>query len=110
MMSVDIPDDNKGGKDIIDLNQSHFVDTLRNQDKVLKECIEIYKGRTLEFLDVELDGSVTEILSTEITETTTKKAYGDSALKLSTNKGASVEWETDVSKDDLRASLLTLSA
>jgi hypothetical protein len=81
--------------------QSHFVDTHQNQDKVLKETFDIYKGGTLEFLDAELDGEVTEILSAEITETTTKKAYGDDALKLSTNKGASVEWEADVSEDDI---------
>jgi hypothetical protein len=50
---------------------------------------------------MELDGNITEILSTEITETTTLKAYGDNALKLSTNIGVSSEWEADVSRDDL---------
>jgi len=44
---------------------------------------------------------VTEILTTEITETTTKKAYGDNAFKLSTNKGVHLEWEADISHPDM---------
>jgi hypothetical protein len=61
----------------------------------------VYTGRTLEFLDSEFSGEVTAILSTEITETTTKKAHSDNALKLSTNKGIHTEWEVQISEDDL---------
>jgi len=52
------------------------VDTHHNQDKVLKESFTLFKGRSLAFLDNNLTGEVTEVLSTEITETKTKKAYG----------------------------------
>jgi hypothetical protein len=78
-----------------------IVDTLRNQDKVLKESFALYKGRSLDFLDSNLTGEVTEILNTEMTETTTKKAYADNALKLSTGKGIHHEWEADISEDDM---------
>jgi len=77
------------------------VDTLHNQDKVFKESFTLFKGGSLDFLDKELTGEVTDILSTEITETTTKKSYSDNALKLSTNIGIHNEWESQVSEDDL---------
>jgi len=63
--------------------QNHSVDTLHNQDKVLKESFSLFKGGSLDFLDKELSGQVTDVLSVEITETTTKKAYGDNAFKMS---------------------------
>lgn len=69
------------------LSQSYSVNTHHNQDKVLKESFNLFKGGSLDFLDTGLLGEVTEILNTEITETTTKKAYVDNALKMSTNKG-----------------------
>ena len=77
------------------------VDTLHNQDKVFKESFTLFKGGSLDFLDKELTGEVTDILSTEITETTTKKSYSDNALKLSTNIGIHNEWESQVSEGDL---------
>jgi len=77
------------------------VDTHHNQDKVLKESFALFKGRSLDFLDSNLSGEVTEILNTEITETTTKKAYADNALKLSTGNGVHHEWEVDISEDDI---------
>jgi uncharacterized protein YerC len=78
-----------------------LVDTLHNQDKVLKESFALYKGRSLDFLDSHLAGEITEILNTEMTETTTKKAYADNALKLSTGKGIHRDWEADISEDDM---------
>ena len=77
------------------------IDTLHNQDKVLKESFTLFKGRSLAFLDNELSGEVTEILGTEITETVTKKAHVDNALRLSTNNGVHHEWEAHVSEDDM---------
>jgi len=77
------------------------IDTLRNQDKVLKESINLFIGGSIDFLDKDLSGEVTEILSTEKTETITRKAYADSALKLSSNLGVHTEWEADINKDDL---------
>jgi uncharacterized lipoprotein YddW (UPF0748 family) len=82
-------------------DQGRIVDTHQNQDKVLKESFTLFKGGSLDFLDKELDGEVTEVLSTEFTETTTKKAYSDKALKMSTNKGIHTEWQVDVYEDDI---------
>ena len=81
--------------------QGHYIDTLHNQDKVLKESISLFIGGSLEFLDTQISGKVTDILSTEITETTTKKAYADNALKLDTNEGLHIEGEVHISKDDM---------
>ena len=81
--------------------QGRIVDTLHNQDKVFKESFTLFKGGSLDFLDKDLSGEVTDILSTEFTETTTKKSYSDNALKLSTNMGIHNEWEADVSEDDM---------
>ena len=53
--------------------KSHYVNIHHNQDKVLKESFSLFKGSSLEFLDEDLSGEVTEVLGTEITETTTKK-------------------------------------
>ena len=82
-------------------NQSRIVDKHTNQDKVWKESLSLFTGGSLEFLHEELSGEVTDILSTEITETTTKKAYSDNALKLSTNKGVHTEWEAHINEDDI---------
>jgi len=83
------------------VSQSRYVDTHHNQDKVLKESLSLFKGGTLDFLDEDLAGEVTDILSPEITETTTKKAYADNALKLSTNMGVHTESEVHISEDDM---------
>ncbi|MCL1842326.1 MAG: hypothetical protein FWF79_00780, partial [Defluviitaleaceae bacterium] len=85
-------------------NQSRRVDKLHNQDKVLKESLDLYNGGSLEFLDAELSGKVTDILSTEITETTTKKSSADKAFKVlekGVYEGVHKEWEADVAEDDM---------
>ena len=78
-----------------------YIDTDKNQDKVLKESFSLYKGGSLEFLDEELNGEITDILSPEKTETTTSKSYSDKILKLSNNTGLHIEWESDINTDDL---------
>jgi hypothetical protein len=86
-------------------NQSRIVDMLHNQDKALKESLDLYNGGTLDFLDADLSGEITDILSTEYTETTTKKSYADKALKVRINgayEGLHKEWEADISLDDLK--------
>ena len=83
-------------------SQGRIVNTLHNQDKVFKESFTLFKGGSLKFLDKEFTGEVTEILNTEITETTTKKSFGDNALKLSSNKGIHNEWEVQVREDDMK--------
>jgi hypothetical protein len=85
--------------------KSRIVDMLHNQDKTLKESLDLYNGGTLDFLDNDLSGEVTDILSTEFTETTTKKSYADKALKVRINgayEGLHKEWEADISLDDLK--------
>ena len=61
--------------------KGHVVNILRNQDNVFKESFSVFKGGSLDFLDEDLSGEVTDILSTEFTETSTKKSYSDNALK-----------------------------
>jgi len=82
--------------------QTHIVDTHQNKDKVLKESLSLFKGNSLDFLDEDLTDEVSDILSTEITETVTKKAYADNAFKLSGNKGLHVEGEAALSMDDIK--------
>ena len=78
------------------METQHHIDTFQNQDKVLKESLDLFKGESLGFLDEEYVGEVTEILSTELTETTTKKAYADKALKLMNNTGLHTEYEAHI--------------
>jgi hypothetical protein len=85
--------------------QARIVDMLHNQDKVLKESLDLYNGGTLDFLDIDLSGMITDILSTEVTETTTKKSYADKALKILVNgvyEGLHQEWEAEISQKDLK--------
>ena len=79
-----------------------YIDSQYNQDKVLKESLSIFKGKSLDFLDIDLSGEITEVLGVEITETITKKAYADNALKLSNNTGVHHEWEAEINKADIK--------
>ena len=79
----------------------HFIDSEKRMDKVFKESLDLFKGRSLSFLDQELSDKVEDILSTEITQTTTKKSYADYALKLSGNKGLHSEWQAEVRMNDI---------
>jgi len=81
--------------------QAHKVDEYHNQDKTLKESLSLFIGGSLDFLDEDLSGEVTDILSTEFTETSTKKAYADGFFKLSTNMGIHTEWEAHIDRNDL---------
>lgn len=86
-------------------NQIRVVDILHNQDKVLKESLDLYNGSTLEFLDAELSGEVTAILGTEFTETTTKKSFADKAFEVINNgvrEGIHKEWEAGITKADMQ--------
>jgi len=77
------------------------IDTYQNQDKVFKESMEIFRGGTLEFLGLADQGIIEDILSTEITETATKKAYADKVFRVSNNKGLHIEWEASVNISDM---------
>jgi len=85
-------------------NQSRVVDMLHNQDKVLKESLDLYNGCSLEFLDAELSGKVTAILGTELTETTTKKSFADKAFEVingGVREGIHKEWQAKITQDDM---------
>jgi hypothetical protein len=85
-------------------NQNRIVDMLHNQDKVLKESLDLYNGSSLDFLDVELSGKVTAILGTEFTETTTKKSFADKAFEVIKNgvrEGVHKEWQAKIKQDDM---------
>jgi len=88
-------------QEIKKMEMQHHIDIFQNQDKVLKESFALFKGESLGFLDEEFADVVTEILSTELTETTTKKAYADNALKLQSNKGLHTECEAHISPQDM---------
>ena len=78
-----------------------MVNAHQNQDKVFKESMELFKGASLDFLGLNNQGIIEDILSGEITETTTKKAHADKVFRVSGNKGLNAEWEADVSSDDM---------
>ena len=77
------------------------INTHHSKDKVFKESLDIFKDSTLSFLDPALDQPIVEILSVEITETTTKKAYADTAFKLADGTGMTLDWEDQVTMPDL---------
>ena len=76
------------------------IDKVHNKDKVFKESLSLYKGRTFNFLRLDLP-EITEMLSSEITEVKTVKAFADKVFKLANGKGLHMEWEADLSKDDM---------
>ena len=70
-----------------------------NYDFVLKEVLSLYTNQSLEFLGI--DAKVKELLNTENVEVEIRKSINDQVLKLDTNTGLDLEWEADVSSDDL---------
>ena len=66
-----------------------MIDTYHNQDKVFKEALDLFINQNLGFFGIKQ--TITEILSTETTETTTKKSFADNAFKTSTNEGVHFE-------------------
>ncbi|MCL1996012.1 MAG: hypothetical protein FWG63_07400 [Defluviitaleaceae bacterium] len=77
----------------MEINKHH------NQDKVFKEALDLFLNKSLDFFGIEQ--ILTEILSTETTETTTKKSFADNAFKTATNEGVHFESEADISEADL---------
>ena len=80
----------------------HIINTDKAQDKILKESFSVFKNGSLAFLDEELNSEVEDLLSTEITETSTKKAFADFAFKLKDGRGIHIEWEVDINKEDIK--------
>lgn len=76
------------------------IDALHNKDKVFKESLDLFIDRSLDFFDLP-EYTPVESLSTEITETSTKKAFTDFVFKLKSGKGCNLEWEDSITYDDL---------
>ena len=78
----------------------NFTKLAHNKDSVFKDSFTIFLDKSLEFLDADLAGQISEILSPE---TTAVETIGDFAVKVTNKKrifGVHNEFETDVSKDD----------
>ncbi|MCL1997989.1 MAG: hypothetical protein FWG65_04395 [Turicibacter sp.] len=58
------------------------IDTRNSKDKVLKESLSLYKGGTLDFLDVALKGKILAVLNTEVTEENSMILEGNLAIKV----------------------------
>ena len=74
-----------------------MIDSLHNQDKVIKEALELFIGKSLDFFGINY--TPTEILDTEIIET--KKSFGDKAFATAEKMGLHFESEAKLSKDDI---------
>ena len=80
----------------------HIVDKYHSEDKVFKQSFNIFKGKSLDFLDSEMNDNIIEVLTNEYTETKTKKQFTDLVFKLSDTKGRHHEWEHEISIEDLK--------
>ena len=65
---------------------NHKINTYHSEDKIFKESFNIFKGKSLGFLDSEMGDNIIEVLTNEYTETTTKKLFADLILKISETK------------------------
>ena len=72
-----------------------------NYDTVLKEALQLYEGKTLDFLHLYGLGKIEYSLNTEQTETIVRKSYKDLLFKLSDNTGLHIEMESHVSQNDM---------
>ncbi|MCL1997818.1 MAG: hypothetical protein FWG65_03535 [Turicibacter sp.] len=79
-----------------------FTKLAHNKDSVFKDSFTLFLNRSLDFLDADLEGQISEILSPE---TTSVEAIGDLAVKvfskMSGTFGVHKEFETHISNDDL---------
>ena len=80
----------------------HKVDKYHSEDKVFKESFNIFKGKSLSFLDNELGDIIIEVLTNEFTETKTKKLFTDIMFKISDAKARHHEWEHEIDLEDLK--------
>jgi len=70
-----------------------------NYDFVLKEALTLYTDKSLEFLGI--NAKVTELLNAENLEIEIRKTLEDQVVRLDTGGGANIEWESDISEDDI---------
>ena len=70
-----------------------------NYDAVLKYMLSLYTDKSLEFLGIK--GRVTELLNAENIEIDIRKTLDDQVLRLDNQNGVDIEWEANISKDDL---------
>ena len=78
----------------------NITDIHNNYDAVFKESFLLYKDKSLDFLGLHI-APIAEPLNTEHTEVELKKTYSDLLFKLLDNTGLHMEWEADISHDDM---------
>jgi hypothetical protein len=76
------------------------TDYYQNYDAVLKEALTLYNNKSLAFLGLDI-ADVDVPISTEFTTVKVEKSFTDSAFKLKNGTGLHLEWEADISTDDL---------
>lgn len=77
-----------------------ITDIHQNYDAGFKEAFSLFKDKSLDFLGFD-DVAITEILATESTEVMVKKTYSDLIFKRADDTGLHLEWEVDISSDDI---------
>ena len=70
-----------------------------NYDIVLKEVLTLYSDKSLQFLGI--NAKVAELLNAENVEVEIRKTLDDQVMRLDTGNGVDIEWEADISADDL---------
>jgi hypothetical protein len=72
----------------------------QNQDAVFKDAATVFKGKTLDFLGLDL-GEIQEPLRTEKAEIVVEVEFSDLTFMLDSGNGLHMECEAKLSKDDL---------
>jgi len=79
----------------------NLLDVHTNYDTVLKEALQLFDGKTLDFLGLSGSERIECSLNTEQTEVVIRKSYTDLIFKLSDNTGLHIEMEAQISKNDM---------
>jgi len=73
-----------------------------NYDAGFKKALSLFQNKSLDFVGLHHLGLIQEPLNTEHVEFDVKYSFSDMAFLLSDGTGISMEWEADISRDDLR--------
>ena len=79
----------------------NLLDIHTNYDIVFKEALQLFEGKTLDFLGLLDSGRIEYSLNTEQTEVIVRKRFADLIFKLSDNTGLHIEMEAHISKSDI---------
>ena len=72
----------------------------QNYDATFKEVFILYRDKTLDFLNLKL-AKIAEPLNTEQVEVEVTKSYRDLLFGLADNTGLHMEWQAEISQDDM---------